>query len=98
MTLMNAFVELLGESNGDRFDPAKDSVQQRRAKVRIVKKVVGDAVDVPRDANRVDKAENSKSPPRQVRKREEESDEIGAMRQSGEHRNGVSPGVSEYLH
>ncbi len=43
--------------------------------------VVRDAVDVPRDANRVDETEQQHDPKRRVREKEEHPEEIGAVQE-----------------
>ena len=48
---VNALVENLAEPNGDRFHDAEQAIQQRRAEIRIVNEVVGNAVDVPGNAD-----------------------------------------------
>ena len=51
MLHVNAFVENLAKANRDRFQDAKKTIEKRLTKVRVVNEVVGNAVDVPRDAD-----------------------------------------------
>ena len=69
MLHVNAFVENLAETDRDRFQDAEQTVEQRRTEIRIVNEVVGNAVDVPGNADRIDEAEDEHDPKRNPRKR-----------------------------
>ena len=51
MLQVNAFVENLAKPNGHRFHDAERTIEQRGPEVRIMDEVVGNAVDVPGDAD-----------------------------------------------
>ena len=51
MLHVNAFVENLAKPNGHRFHDAERTIEQRGPEVRIMDEVVGNAVDVPGDAD-----------------------------------------------
>ena len=51
MLHMDAFIENLTEADGDRFQNAEQAIKQRRTEIGIVNEVVGDAINVPRDAD-----------------------------------------------
>ncbi len=79
MLHVNTFIKDLTKADGDRFEYAEETIEQRRTKIRIMNEVVRDAVDVPRDANRVDETEEEHDPKRRARKQEEHPEEIGAV-------------------
>src|SRR5262249_21693653 len=58
MLHVNAFVENLTEADRDRLQDAKQTIDKRRTEIRIVNEIVGDTVDVPRNAHRIDETEN----------------------------------------
>ena len=58
-------------------------------------KVVGNTVDVPRNAHRIDEAQNEHEPERRAREEVEHSEEIGAMKQGGGDWNDVPASISE---
>src|SRR5262249_4423942 len=92
---VDAVVKNLTEADRDRFQNAEQPVEQGKAKIRIVNEVVGDAVDVPGNAHRIDEAENEHDPKRRAREKIEHSVEIGAMQNRGCHRDNVPAGISE---
>src|ERR1700731_3534010 len=51
MLHVNAIVEGLAEADGDRFKKREEAIEQRRSEIGIMNEVVGDAIDVPRDAD-----------------------------------------------
>lgn len=52
-------VKNLAETDRDRFQDAEQSIEQRRSEVGIMNEVVGNAIDVPGNAHRIDEAEIS---------------------------------------
>ena len=60
-----------------------------------MEKVVGDAVDVPRDADRPDEAERNQRPPWQSGECDEQEDEVSDLRERCQDRDGVVFGVLE---
>src|SRR4029077_4578324 len=54
-------------------------MQQRRTKIRIVNEVVRDAVDVPRNADRINKTENQHDPERDAREKVKHAEEVDAV-------------------
>src|SRR4029077_8234770 len=64
MLHVNALVKDLTEANGNRFHDAEYPIQQRRTEIAIVNEVVRNAVDVPRNADRINKTENQHDPQR----------------------------------
>jgi hypothetical protein len=97
MLHVNAFVKDLAEADSDRFENAKQAVKQWRPKVRIVNEVVRDAIDIPRDAHRVNEAKNEHDPERGSRKEMEHSEEIDAVENRSEHGQRVPAGVRKNL-
>src|SRR4051812_24716547 len=81
MLHMDAVVKDLAEPDADRFQDTEETVQGRGTEVRVMNEVVRDAVDVPGDADRVDKPEDQHDPERRVREKEEHPEEIGEMEQ-----------------
>ena len=73
MLHMDAFIENLTEADGDRFQNAEQAIKQRRTEIGIVNEVVGNAVDVPGNANRVDESKDEHEPKRDSREQIEHS-------------------------
>ncbi len=95
MLHVNAFIKDLTETDGDRFENAEETIKQRRTKIRIMNEVVRDAVDVPRDANRVNETEEEHDPKRRARKKEEHPEEIGAVQKRSAHWDYIPAGVGK---
>src|SRR5438046_3201472 len=95
MLHVNAFIKDLAETNGDRFQDAEPTVEQRRSKIAIVDEIVGDAVDVPRNAYRIDEPENEHAPERDTRKQVEHSEKIGALQNASQDRDCVPASVGK---
>src|SRR5581483_12040416 len=95
MVLMDLLVEDLRKADRDRLHNTEDAIQRRALEIRIVQKVVRDAVDVPRNADRPHEAERNQRPPWQLREKKKQRDEIGELRQRGENRNRVVSRVPE---
>ena len=89
MLHMNALVENLTEANRDRFQDAEQAIQQGRTKIGIVNEVVGDAVDVPRNADGIDKTENQHHPKRYAREKVKHAEEVNAVQNSCRDRDNV---------
>ncbi len=89
MPVMENLVELLRKPDGHGKNPAEDPVKSAGFEVGIVNEVVGDAVDIPRDADGVDKAEDQENPPWCVREDNKEHCQIGRMPQLADHRNPI---------
>ena len=79
MLHVNALVKNLTESNRDRFQDAEQAIQQRRTKIRIVDKVVRNAVDIPRNADRINKTKDQHRPERDAREKIKHSEEVDAV-------------------
>ena len=92
MLHVNAIVEGLAEADGDRFEKREETIEQRRSEIGIVNEVVRDAVDVPRDADGIEEAEDQHHPERDSREKKEQSEEIGAMEKRGQNRNDIPAG------
>ena len=57
--------------------------------------IVGNAVDVPGNADRVDQTEDEHHPKRDAWKKAEHAEEVSAMKKSGENRDRVPPRVNK---
>ena len=79
MLHVNAFVEDLAKTGRDRFQDTEQTIEQRGTEVRIVNEVVGNAVDVLGNADRVDKTENEHVPKRDAPKKIEHAEEVSAV-------------------
>ena len=79
MLHVNAFVKDLAKTNRDGFQNAKQTIEQRRTEIRIVNEVVRDAVDVPGNADRVDKTEDEHDPKRDAREKIKHTEEVSAV-------------------
>jgi hypothetical protein len=80
MLHVNALVKNLAEANGDLFHSAEQAIQQRRTEVGIVNEVVGNAVDVPRNADGINKTENQHDPEWHARKKVKHPEEVSAVK------------------
>jgi hypothetical protein len=94
---VDGVVEGLREADGDGFEEGEGVVEWGEFEVGVVEEVVGDAVDVPGDADRINKPETDEPIPfqMQVRKGEEEKDQVGKVGKSRQHRNDIEPGIGE---
>src|SRR5206468_5394110 len=79
MLHVNAFVEDLAKADRDRLKDTEQAIEPRRTEVRIVNEVVGNTVDVPGNADRIDKTENEHDPKRDARKKKKHAEEVGAV-------------------
>lgn len=98
MPLMNIFVEGLRKTHRQRFDQAEHPIQKMGSKIGIVEKIVGDAVDVPRNADRIGKPHADEHPPGSEGKNGKEREHKCKMRQPGKNRNDVPFRISEEFH
>src|SRR3979490_3032765 len=92
MLHMNAIVEGLAETDCNRLEKGKDAVEERGTEVGVVNEIVGDAVDVPRDADGIKEAENQHHPERDSREKKEHPEKIGAVEKRGENRDSIPAG------
>src|SRR5215831_1155117 len=79
MLHMNALVENLAKPDRDRLQNAKQTVQNRGTKIRVVNEIVGDAINVPRNADRVDEPEYQHEWKRNAGEKVKHPKEISAM-------------------
>jgi len=79
MLHVNALVKNLAEANGDRFHDAEQAIQQRRTEIGIVNEVVRNAVDVPRNADRINETENQHHPERHAWEKIKHPEEVSAV-------------------
>src|SRR5205814_9777169 len=93
MLHVDAFVEDLAKADSDRFEDTEQAIEQRRTEVRIVNEIVGNTVDVPGNADRIDKTENEHHPKRDARKKKEHAEEVSAVQKGGGNRDCVPPRV-----
>ena len=84
--MMHIFVKGLGDSQRHRQHDAVQPIQYPRGKVGVVDVIVRDAVDVPRNADGVDKPHADQEPPRRVRENEKQRQNIRAMKHPGDNR------------
>src|SRR6266700_8333073 len=97
MLHVDAFIEDLDEAERDRLQDAKQSIQQGRAKIRIVNEIVRNTVDVPGDADRVNKTEGQHSPKWETREKVKHSEEVGAVQDPSHHRNDIPACVGKHF-
>jgi hypothetical protein len=97
MLHVNAIVEGLAETVCDRFEKGKEAVEEPGTEVGVVNEIVGDAVDVPGDADGIKEAEDQHDPERHARKKEEHPEEIGEMQQLGRDGDHVPAGECKNL-
>src|SRR5215831_4905633 len=95
MLHVNALVKNLPEANGDRFHDAEQTIQQRRPEIGIVNEVVRNAVDVPRNADRINKTKNQHDPERHTSEKIKHPEEVSTVQHSCCDRNDVPPCVRE---
>jgi hypothetical protein len=77
---MNQVIELLGIAHRYRQQPAEKSVGRFPLEVRIMNEIVSDPVDIPRDADGVNKTENQHDPQRSMWKQKEHGNHKSGMR------------------
>src|SRR6266567_5405066 len=97
MLHVDAFIEDLAEADRDRLQDAKQSIQQGRAKIGIVNEIVRNTVDVPGNADRVNKTEGQHSPKWETREKVKHPEEVGAVENSGQYWNGIPSGVGKHF-
>ena len=89
MLHVNALVKNLAEAHCDRLQDTEQTIEERRTEIWIVNEIVGDAVDVPGNAHRIDKTENEHDPERHARKKIEHAEEVRAVQECGRNRDRV---------
>jgi hypothetical protein len=101
MTAMNAIVKHLREATVSRFEEAEDPVQQRRIEISVVDEIVGDAVDVPGDAEGISDAhrgyEGNLERQRKMNVREDDvhRDDVEQMHDRERDGNSIPIGIAE---
>jgi len=83
MLHVNAFVKNLAKPDRDRLHDAKQTIEQRRTEVRVVNEVVRYSVDVPGNADRINKSEDEHHPKGDARKKIKHAEEVGAVTKGG---------------
>jgi hypothetical protein len=96
MLHVNAIVERLAKTDCDRLEKGKEAIEERGTEIGVVNEIVGDAVDVPGDADRIKKAEDQHHPERHAREKEEHPEEIGAVEKRGGDGDDVPAGKREH--
>src|ERR1700738_3717657 len=92
---VNAIVEGLAETDRDRLEQGEEAVKERGTEIGVVNEVVGNAVDVPGDADGIKKDEDQDHPQRDAREKEEHPEEIGAMEKRGRDGDNIPAGKRE---
>src|SRR5947207_5855347 len=95
MLHVNAIVEGLAKADCDRLEKGKEAVEEWRTEIGVVNEIVGDAIDVPGNADGIKESEDKHHPERHAREKEEHPEEIGAVEKRGQNRNDVPPGKRE---
>ena len=95
MLHVNAFIENLTEADSHRFEDAEETVQQRGTEVRVMNEIVGYTVDVPGNADRIDKPEDQHQPQGRAREKIEHPVEINAVKKSRAHGNRIPTRMRE---
>src|SRR5258708_14721636 len=95
---MNQVIELLRITHRYRQQPAEKSVSRFPFEVRIMYEIVSDSVDVPGDADGVNKTQNQHDPQRSVRKQKEHRNHKSGMVEHRNYRNPVFIGMGQNLH
>jgi hypothetical protein len=70
MPTVDIFIEHLRKPAGERFENAIQAIEDAGAEKWVMKEVVGYAVDIPRDADRVNQPEWNQNPPGKMAERE----------------------------
>src|SRR4051812_12343033 len=95
MLQVNAFIKHLAESDRDRFQDTEKTIEERGTEIGIVNEVVGNAVDVPGDAHRIDQSKDEHHPEWHPREKPEHAKEISAVQNAGENRERVPAGIGK---
>ena len=88
-------VEGLGDAERHRQHDTVQPIQYPGSEVGVVNVVVRDAIDIPRNADRVDDSQADQEPPRRKRENEKQRQNVRAMKHSGDHRQCIPFGVGE---
>ena len=83
MLHVNAIVEGLAEADCDRLEKGKEAIEEPGTEIGVVNEVVGDAVDVPGNADGINEPEDQHHPERHAREEEEHPEEISEVKQLG---------------
>ena len=89
MAHVHVFIKGLRKAERQGFHQAESPVQPVRAEIGIVQEIVGNAVDVPGNADGVDHRHGDQQPPGRDRKQEEQRQHIGQMRHTRQNRNDI---------
>jgi hypothetical protein len=98
MTVMHVLIKSLGNSKSDRLHDAEESIEKSRSEKRVVNQVVSNAVNVPRNTDRIYQTHTNEHPPRGIRKHEEKRDDVCEVKQAANDTNGVPFRVCKDFH
>jgi hypothetical protein len=93
MPVMHMLVECLGNPQRHGFHDAEEAIQDSGFKERVVDEVMRNAVDIPRDAHRVDQAHRNEHPPRRIWEYEKQRQYIGEVEHSAQNANRIPFGI-----
>jgi hypothetical protein len=93
MPVMHMLVECLGDAQRHRFHNTEEAIQDPGLKERIVNEVMGDAVDIPRDAHRVDQAHHNEHPPWGIWEYQKQRQDVGEMQYAAQNANRIPLGI-----
>src|ERR1700736_6918014 len=95
MLHVNAVVHRLRETAPDRLGDSKKAVQDFGTEKWIVNEIMGGAVDVRVDHQRINEAEDQHHPERRIGIQKEQPEKVGEMKKSGQSRQRVPARVRE---
>ena len=95
---MDQMIELLRIAHCYRQQPAEEAVGRFPFEVGVVNEIVGNTIDIPRNANGIDQSQDQHDPEWSVWEQEEHRNHKSGMGEHGEHRNPVFIGMGQNLH
>jgi hypothetical protein len=89
MAMMDVLVESLGKTKAKRLYESKNTIERSPREIGVVQEIMGDPINIPGDADRVDNPHADDYPPRSNGKNGEKSQNIGKVQKTAQRRNSV---------
>jgi len=89
VTVMNVFVKGLGKTNAKRFHQTENTIEGSPREIGVVQEIVGNPIDVPGNADRVDNSHEDDYPPRSNGKNREKGQHIGKVQKTAQRRQDI---------
>ncbi len=89
VTVMNVFVKGLGKTHAKRFHQTENTIEGSPREIGVVQEIVGNPIDVPGNADRVDNSHEDDYPPRSNGKNREKGQHIGKVQKTAQRRQDI---------